>query len=137
MGMSFEKAVGFKESALLLRAQRATVLAGNIANIDTPNYKARDINFHEALKAQSSNGTFSGKGLTMSTTSGGHLGSAKDSGMGANQYYRTPSQPSIDGNTVEESVEHANYMQNSLEFQVAFTLLNGNFKGLTQAIRGE
>lgn len=137
MGMSFEKAVGLKENALVLRAQRATVLSSNIANIDTPNYKARDINFHEALKAQSDKGGFNGQGLMMLATKGGHLGNPKDTGMGANRYYRTPSQPSIDGNTVEESVEHANFMQNSLEFQVAFTLLNGNFKGLNQAIKGE
>ena len=56
---------------------------------------------------------------------------------GAPLSYRTPSQPSIDGNTVDEHIEHAEFMENSLEFQTAFTLLNSRFKGLISAIRGE
>jgi flagellar basal-body rod protein FlgB len=56
---------------------------------------------------------------------------------GLEKKYRVPSQPSIDGNSVEEHVEHAEFMKNSLDFQVAFTLLNSSFKGLSKALRGE
>lgn len=51
--------------------------------------------------------------------------------------YRTPHQPSIDGNTVEEQIEHAEYMKNALAFQASFTFLNSKFKGLNTALRGE
>ncbi|VUD56480.1 Flagellar basal body rod protein FlgB [Thalassocella blandensis] len=127
--------MGLSESALRLRAERASVLSNNLANIDTPYYKARDINFQEAFSAQM------GDGLKepMKATHQGHFNmSASGNGTGMSErYYRTPMQPSIDGNTVEENIEHAEYMKNSLEFQVAFTLLNSKFKGMTKAIKGE
>ena len=133
MAISFANAMGLSESALRLRSERASVLSNNLANIDTPNYKARDINFEEALKAKM------GEGLDrpMKATQQGHFNMSGPGFSMAEHYYRTPMQPSIDGNTVEENIEHAEYMKNSLEFQVAFTLLSSKFKGMTKAIKGE
>lgn len=133
MAISFESALGIHESALKVRARRAEVLAGNLANTDTPNYKARDLDFRQILAQQS------GKGgqMSMQATHAGHMAA---SGMGLGDpdlLYRTPHQPSIDGNTVEEQVEHAEYMKNALQFQASFTFLNSKFKGLTSALRGE
>lgn len=131
MAISFDKALGLREHALQLRVQRAGVLSSNIANIDTPNFKARDIDFQSELSARTSLSATSAK-----ATSQGHM-QLKDFGEDSSQVYRIPSQPSIDGNTVEEHVEHAEFMKNSLEFQVAFQLLNSSFKGLRKAVRGE
>ena len=133
MAISFDKALGIHDDALRFRSQRASVLANNLANLDTPNFKARDMDFKSMMaRAEASTGT-----ISMSTThSSHHQGSASDS-FDSDLLYTTPSQPSIDGNTVEEHVEHAKYMENSLEFQATFTFLNSKFKGLTSAIRGD
>lgn len=135
MAISFANALGVHESALRLRAERAEVIASNLANIDTPNYKARDIDFHTAIKQTM--GEQSGNQLAMSATQSGHMAKWPSSGSANEMLYRTPTQPSIDGNTVEEHVEQAQYTENALAFQASFTLLNSRFKGLTSALRGE
>ena len=117
MSISFQKAFGLYEGAINLRAQRAQVLANNLANADTPNFKAQDFDVHAALRS-----------------SGGRADVARQS---ADLQFRMPNQPSIDGNTVDEHQEHAQFMENTLEYQVAFTLLNGRVKGLQKAIRGD
>lgn len=134
MAISFQNALGLYESALSLRAERASVLSGNLANVNTPNYKARDMDFKTAIQTQTNN---SGLSFKLKSTHNGHIDFSQVEGMGYEKLYRTPTQPSIDGNTVEEQVEHAEFMKNSLEFQASFTLLNGRFKGLTKAITGE
>ena len=133
MGINFKSALGLQEASMRLRSERASVLSSNLANMDTPNFKARDINFQEALNERIS-GTST---RTLNKTQVNHMGFDAGGAGSAERYYRTPSQPSIDGNTVEENTEHAEFMKNSLEFQVAFTLLNSKFKGLTKAIKGE
>ncbi len=135
MSISFDNALGIHEKALGLRAQRAEVLANNIANADTPNYKARDMDFSSVLAEQSEkakNGTFA-----LNTTNSRHI-EAQGLGDGdAALRYRTPMQPSIDQNTVDAQIEQSNYAQNAVDFQASFTLLNSKFKGLISALRGE
>ncbi|NBB12936.1 flagellar basal body rod protein FlgB [Pseudomonas sp. SLFW] len=135
MSISFENALGIHEKALNFRAQRAEVLANNITNADTPNYKARDLDFSKVLAAESDkakNGTFA-----LNTTNSHHIeASGMDAGE-ASLLYRTPSQPSLDQNTVDTQVENANYAENAIGFQASFTLLNSKFKGLVSALRGE
>ena len=133
MGMSFEKALGEFEPALRLRAARANVISSNLANVDTPNYKARDFDFHAALQSQMDRQ--SPTRLTVSRS--GHIAIPQASQGTFENLYRIPGQPSIDGNTVEEHVEHAEFLKNTLDFQTTFTVLNGRFKGLTKAIKGE
>lgn len=132
MAISFESALGIHESAFKLRAQRAELLADNMANVDTPNYKAKDLDFKQALAAQSGDQS----GVSLAATHGAHLSGSNDLGH-PDAKYRIPNQPSIDGNTVEEHIEHAAYMKNALDFQASFQFLNGKFKGLTSALRGE
>ena len=134
MAISFDKSVGIYESALKIRAERAQILSSNLANADTPGYQARDIDFQQALKNRMN--AVSDKG-SMATTQASHLSIGPNNGMGSELFYRIPQQPSVDGNTVEEHIEHAAFMENSLEFQTAFTLLNSRFKGLISAIKGE
>lgn len=137
MAISFDKALGIQEAALKLRVARASVLSSNLANADTPNYKARDINFQEALAAKMSGLSSRQSDSAMRGTRVGHLDTDTLSGQEPEYFYRVPSQPSIDGNTVEENIEHAEFMKNGMEFQIAFTFLNSTFKGLTKAIKGE
>lgn len=135
MSISFDKALGIHEQALGFRAQRAEVLANNIANADTPNYKARDLDFSAVLAAQSDktkNGTFA-----LNTTNSRHIEAEGLGGTDGTLLYRTPSQPSLDQNTVDAQVEQSNYAQNAVGFQASFTLLNNKFKGLVSALRGE
>ncbi|MFR0688429.1 flagellar basal body rod protein FlgB [Enterobacterales bacterium AE_CKDN230030158-1A_HGKHYDSX7] len=135
MSISFDKALGIHQQALSFRSQRAEVLANNLANADTPNYKARDLDFASVLAAQSDklkNGTFS-----TALTNARHI-EADGVGMGDESLkYRIPNQPSIDQNTVDAQIEQANYAENSVQFQASFTFLNSKFKGLMNALRGE
>ncbi|MEQ7919567.1 flagellar basal body rod protein FlgB [Xanthomonas sp. WHRI 1810A] len=135
MSISFENALGIHEKALNFRAQRAEVLANNITNADTPNYKARDLDFSKVLAAQSeksTNGTFA-----LNMTNSHHIEAEGLSDDQGSLMYRTPTQPSLDQNTVDAQVENANYAENAIGFQASFTLLNSKFKGLVAALRGE
>lgn len=135
MAISFRNSVGLFESALKLRAARAEILAGNLANADTPGYQAKDFNFADALKSQMApNSNSEDLRLTQTLHQEGLDGMGSG---GMDVQFRTPTQPSLDGNTVEEQVEHAEFMQNSLEYQTSFTLLNSRFRGLMSAIKGE
>ena len=136
MGISFDKALGIHEQALNFRAQRAEVLANNIANADTPNYKARDLDFSSVLAAQADK-TKNGGSFALERTNAMHIdaqGLADDEGT---LQYRVPTQPSLDQNTVDAQIEQSNYAKNGVDFQASFTLLNNQFKGLVTAIKGE
>ncbi len=133
MAINFHNAFGPFEAALKLRSGRAEVLSANLANADTPNFKAKDFDFHQALNAQLNS---RGRGH-MAVTQAGHLPATTNGAVDANLQFRTPTQPSIDGNTVDEHIENAAFMENSLEFQVAFTLLNSRMRGIMNAIKGE
>ena len=125
----------FQQLALGLRAYRQQIIASNIANADTPNYKARDLDFSAVLAAQqdkTKNGTFA-----LNMTNSRHI-EAEGLGNGDESLmYRTPMQPSIDQNTVDAQLEQSNYAENAVGFQASFTLLNSKFKGLVSALRGE
>ena len=133
MAISFSKALGIHETTLQLRTQRAEVLASNLANMDTPNFKARDIDFKSALKNEMS--TQSGA-THMKATSNMHFG-ANNAIASADLKYRTPLSPSLDGNTVDEQIEMSHFAKNTMDFQASFQFLNGNFKSLSKAIKGE
>ncbi len=133
MGIGFDQALGIHDDALRFRSQRAAVLANNLANQDTPNFKARDMDFQAAMaKANDSSQT-----IRLATTHSNHNQATGLIEGDSDELYRVPTQPSINGNTVEEHVEHGKHMENALQFQATFTFLNGKFKGLTSAIRGE
>jgi flagellar basal-body rod protein FlgB len=135
MSISFDRALGIHEQALGFRAQRAEVLANNIANADTPHYKARDLDFATVLaelSAKSQRGP-----VNLSRTDSRHI-PADGLPMGAADLaYRIPTSPSIDQNSVDLQIEQSNYAENSVQFQASFTLLNSKFKGLVSALRGD
>jgi flagellar basal-body rod protein FlgB len=133
MSISFDSALGIHESALRLRGQRAGVLANNLANIDTPNFKARDLDFKQLLSQQTSGSNH----FAAQMTNEHHISADTMLGEEAGLMYRTPQQLSVDGNTVEDQIEHAEYMKNTLAFQASFQFLNSRFQGLKTAIRGD
>ncbi len=125
---------GNHAKALALRARRNEVLASNIANTDTPGYKARDFDFRTAMQAAQS-----GKGsLAMTTTNAKHMNLTQGGTPGADPAiaYHIPQQPSVDGNTVEADVEQANYAENVVGYQASLMFLNRKIRGLQLAIKG-
>jgi len=136
MSISFDKALGIHEKALSFRAQRAEVLANNIANADTPNFKARDMDFSKVLAAETEK-TQKGGHFALERTNDRHIEADGVTLSDESLQYRTPMQPSIDQNTVDAQLEQSNYAENAVGFQASFTLLNSKFKGLVSALRGE
>lgn len=134
MAINFEQALGIHPTALKARTERANILANNLANAETPGYKARDIDFQQVFSEQAKSSV---DGLDMVTTSGRHTPGGAEIVDDSDLLYRTPEQPSIDGNTVEEHVEHAQYMENAMAYEASFLFLKGRFSGLLSAIRGE
>ncbi len=136
MSISFDNALGLHEEALRFRSQRAEVLANNIANAETPNYKARDLDFNAVLAAQQGADAES-TALAVSRTDQQHIAIDGLIDQVAGLRYRNALQPAVDGNTVDSEVEKAAYTQNAIDFQASFTFLNSKFKGLMTAIKGE
>lgn len=134
MTSRIDSALQFQQTALNLRAARQELLASNIANADTPNYKARDIDFASALQGALSGTTGS---LPLNTTSAQHLGGATgDSVMGAPLRYRTVLQPSADGNTVDMDVERAQFADNALRYEASVRFVSEKIKGVLTALQG-
>jgi flagellar basal-body rod protein FlgB len=130
----------FNESALSLRAQRQEVLASNIANADTPNYKARDIDFSHAL--QGALAKSSGAGGQLATTNPAHVAGAgaaadgKTLADGTPVLYRTVSQGAVDGNTVDMDTERTQFADNGLRYEAGITMINHQIRNLLAAIQG-
>ena len=138
MQFGLDKVFGIYQQALKINSRRSEVIAGNLANADTPGFKARDIDFKDALQRLKG-----GMGeTTLSTTHANHMGSS-----GANQgrvdeifgemRFRTPSQPSLDGNTVDPLLENAAFMENAVMYQTNLEFLGGQIKQIKSALKGE
>lgn len=129
-----ESYLQFHQTALTLRAQRQDLLASNIANADTPQYKARDIDFAAAL-----NGAL-GKTATrpaLATTSASHQQGAGPAGPGGSPLqYRTIQQGSIDGNTVDMDAERNQFTDNAIRYEASVMFVTSQIKGLLSAIQG-
>lgn len=123
----------FYQQALGLRHQRQQVLAANIANADTPHYKARDFDFAAEL-SRASDGS---GGLRLATTDKGHIAAGASAGSAGNLLYRVPDQPSLDGNTVDMNRERTHFADNSVRYQSALTLANARIQGLKSAMQSE
>jgi flagellar basal-body rod protein FlgB len=134
MTSKLDNAFQFQQTALNLRAARQELLASNIANADTPNYKAKDIDFASALQ-----GALAGREdrLPLAVTSPGHIEGAADNNlMGAQVKYRTVLQPSADGNTVDMDVERAQLADNSLNYEASVRFISDKVKDVLAALQG-
>jgi len=118
------------EHGLLLRGKRLELLAGNIANADTPNYKARDFDFAQALEEADAGSD----DLPMVTNSPLHIDSTPTAVPTATPLYRIPYQASLDGNTVEMSVEQAAFSENQVRYQVELNHVSGDFKEMNDLL---
>lgn len=133
----------FQATALTLRSERSRVLASNIANADTPNYKARDFDFRaamtQAVAALPVNSRTAGtSAVTAQRTSEGHLPAGSGSGAGSpTLLYRTPLQTSLDANTVDLDKERANFAENSVRYEASLRFINGQIRQLMTAINGQ
>jgi flagellar basal-body rod protein FlgB len=143
MRTSLDNYLGIHPQALTLEAKRNELLAANLANVDTPNYKARDIDFKAALSAASASSSSSGSsGMTLkpgnasaSAAASSTTGISSD-GNAAQAAYRVPMAPSLDGNTVDEQLEQSAFAENSVRYQATLTFLNNALRGLMTAITG-
>ena len=134
MSSRIDQMFQFQQAALNLRSVRQELIASNIANADTPNYKARDIDFASALQ-----GALGGSGakLPVAVTSPRHLaGATGDSIMGAPVLYRKPLQPSADGNTVDMDVERAQFADNALRYEASVKFISDDVKDVLSALQG-
>ncbi|MBB1073956.1 flagellar basal body rod protein FlgB [Rhodoferax sp. 4810] len=137
MSLSLDRALSIHPSAVKIRARRLDFLASNLANADTPNYKARDIDFRRELAA--AEGEISGiPPLPLIRTQARHL---HDAGVGEGyeneKLYRVPAQPSLDGNTVDPQLEHAAFAENAMQMQSSLEFLTRKVAGLRAAMRSE
>ena len=133
MPLNLDTYLGVHSQALKLRSQRTEVLATNLANADTPGYRARDIDFRSALAAASK----ADGSVSLSTTNSSHLGAAAATGSAAELKYRTPLAPSLDGNTVDAQFEQAAFAENTVRYQATLTFLSSKFRSLMTAITGQ
>lgn len=134
MVSKLDDALRFQQVALNLRSARQELLASNIANADTPNYKARDVDFASALRNAMAGAPAE---LPAVKTLPMHLeGSSGASLMGAPVMYRKPVQPSADGNTVDMDVERAQFADNALRYEASVMFVNAKLKGILTAIQG-
>lgn len=134
MASKIDNALNFQQQALGLRAYRQQILASNIANADTPNYKARDFDFQTAL--QSAVAGRSSDSLSVARTHAMHF-----EGVGgestARLMYRTPMQNAVDGNTVEMDVERAAFSENAVRYEAGVTFVTQQLKMLQLAVQGQ
>jgi len=126
----FDNVFGIHEQALLLHGQRIGVLATNIANADTPNYKARDIDFGEVLAHTDGS-------LPMRVTQAAHITISDGELPAGDLKYRNPYQASLDGNTVEMPVEQAAFAENNVRYQASLTFINLKIAQMQLAIAGQ
>lgn len=127
-----DQELSFSQTALNLRAYRQELLASNIANADTPNYKARDIDFKTALNGAL--GKTQSSALPLSRTAEGHLSAVAANSFGAALQYRSAQQPSVDGNTVSMDVERAAFAENAIQMEATLAFVNSRFKFLSAAL---
>lgn len=129
--MKLDQAFGIHPQALFMHARRSEVLASNIANADTPDYKARDFDFQKVLQNETRSN------VRMKTTAAAHIQPHGGVVAPSEMAYRVPNQASLDGNTVDTQTEHSEYAANALQYQASLSFINGAVSSLRKAIRGD
>ena len=128
MAISLDRLVGFHQKALNIRSDRMEVIAGNLANANTPGYKARDIDFKKAMESANYN-----QQNTLVRTHDKHI--AGQSQIQSEIEFRIPSQPDTgDGNTVDAQAERNAFLDNGMRYQATLMMLNGKVKGMKKAL---
>ncbi|EKS9204741.1 flagellar basal body rod protein FlgB [Enterobacter cloacae] len=123
-----DDAFRFQQQALGLLSRRQDILASNIANADTPGYKARDIDFTQQLKAAMENNAMAKSPVSLSLTANKHIEGKARPFDDSQLLYRVPDQPSADGNTVDMDRERVNFADNAVKYQSGLTFLGADIK---------
>ncbi len=133
---SLTSTLDFHGQALSLRSERQRLIAGNIANADTPGFVARDMDFTAALRQAT--GQMQGAPV-LAASQPGHIGGADSTtaAVQANLVYSTPSQTNLDRNTVDMDRERASFADNSVRYEATLRFINGNVRTMLDAIRGQ
>ncbi|PIE37520.1 MAG: flagellar basal body rod protein FlgB [Gammaproteobacteria bacterium] len=131
MSISIDKHLGTHANAVMLRGKRAEILANNLANADTPGFKAQDLDFRQVLA-----GVGSTDRVVLDTRNAGHIAASDDTGSGQLRY-RVPAQASLDGNTVEKEAENARFADNAIRYQASLEFLGRRIGGLIRTLRDE
>lgn len=128
---NFDNALDFHARALNLRSKQSEIIANNLANVDTPGFKAKDLNFNQAMQQ------FMGETLSLSGDQAGHITIQNDPfGMTGIQLRSTQTM-ALDGNTVDKDIETVAFAKNATDYQASLTFINGSIKSLRTAIKGE
>ncbi len=131
MPLSLDSYLGSLPQALQLRAKRTELLASNLANVDTPNFKARDIDFRAAMDKAHHNQ------LQLKATQSGHIQDPAASTGGVPVQFRVPNQPALDGNTVNAETEKSQFSENAVQYQATLHFLSSKFSSLKATLKGE
>ena len=133
------QSLDFDSTALLLQSERTRVLASNIANADTPNYKARDFDFKSALEQATQQAASAGTpAATLTVTQPGHIATGGAAGPTSPALlYRTPLQTALDANSVDLDTERAAFAENAVRYEASLRFINGQIKTLMTAINGQ
>jgi len=133
-----DSTLSFHQNALRIRGNRQEIIAANIANADTPNYKARDIDFKAAM--QGAMADVQQEQFNTIKTSGQHLDgvpSSAPSGRPGEPLFRPILQGSVDGNTVDMDVERNQFADNAIRYEASLTMINSQLKKMLTAIQGQ
>ncbi len=132
--INFDNALGIHAQTALLRSRRAEIIAGNLANADTPGFQARDFDFSAALANATGEGD---DGAALRTTSAGHLGVGADTADGIALEYRLPTQASLDQNSVDVQGERSRFLDNAMRYEATMRFIDSRLSGLLRAFRGD
>ncbi len=136
-----DSTLSFHQTALRVRGQRQELIAANIANADTPHYKARDIDFKSAMQKAITNaqGNAPQSAQSMAKTSNLHLDGTRNSGsnMSSETLFRPIIQGSVDGNTVDMDVERNQFADNAIRYEASLTMINGQLKSIMAALQSQ
>ncbi|EKF9231916.1 flagellar basal body rod protein FlgB [Vibrio cholerae] len=133
MAISFDRALGIHQHTVGVRERNSEVIATNIAQANTPGFKAKGMDFQKALQAASSGASIS---ISLSRTDSRHIPAS--STVSGEILYRVPTQPDTgDGNTVDVDLERNLFMQNQIRHQASLDFLGSKFKNLTKSLKGE
>ncbi len=133
MSLDLDAYLGIQPEALQVQSRRMQVIADNLANVDTPNYKARDIDFQAVLAAAAGGADAP---VTLETTQPDDIGANAAADGSAELKYRVPLAPSLDGNTVNSELEQAAFAETTVRYQATLTFISTSLRNLMTAITG-
>ncbi len=132
-----ESVFGIYEQALSVRKERNGILANNLANANTPNFKARDLDWRQQMASAHDELQMSKFNTELTKTNSKHIGGFSDFDTSSFLKYRQPTQPALDGNTVESHIEKAKFMENAMQYQATLRFLDGKISGIRGALTGK